>query len=49
MASTKRARIFISYKRVEPDISVAGEVFKALSQQHDVFFDQIIPVGIRWG
>src|SRR5262245_66096560 len=49
MASTKRARIFISYKRVEPDISVAREVFEALSQQHDVFIDQIIPVGVRWG
>jgi hypothetical protein len=49
MASTKRARIFISYKRVEPDTSVAREVFEALSQQHDVFIDQIIPVGVRWG
>jgi hypothetical protein len=44
MASTKRARIFISYKRVEPDTSVAREVFEALSQQHDVFIDQVIPV-----
>jgi hypothetical protein len=33
MASTKRARIFISYKRVEPDTSVAREIFEALSQQ----------------
>src|SRR5262245_3291870 len=49
MASTKRARIFISYKRVEPDTSVAQEVFSALSQQHDVFIDQVIPVGVRWG
>ena len=49
MASTKRACIFISYKRVEPDTSVAREVFEALSQQHDVFIDQIIPVGVRWG
>src|SRR4029453_9632886 len=49
MASTKRARIFISYKRVEPDTSVAREVFEALSQQHDVFIDQIIPVSVRWG
>ena len=49
MASTKRARIFISYKRVEPDTSVAREVFEALSQQHDVFIDQVIPVGVRWG
>jgi hypothetical protein len=49
MASTKGARIFISYKRVEPDLSVAREVFEALRQQHDVFIDQIIPVGVRWG
>jgi hypothetical protein len=41
MASLKRARIFISYKRVEPDTSVAREVFEALSQQHDVFIDQM--------
>jgi hypothetical protein len=49
MARTKRTRIFISYKRVEPDASVAREVFEALSQQHDVFIDQIISVGVRWG
>jgi len=49
MASTARARIFISYKRVEPDASVAREVFAALSQQHDVFIDQIMSVGVRWG
>ena len=49
MASSKRARLFISYKRVEPDISVAREVFEALRQHHDVFIDQIIPVGVRWG
>ena len=49
MASTKRARIFISYKRIEPDTSVVREVFEALNQQHDVFIDQIIPVGVRWG
>jgi hypothetical protein len=49
MASTKSARIFISYKRVEPDTSVAREVFEALNQQHDVFIDQIMPVGVRWG
>jgi len=49
MASTKHAHTFISYKRVEPDASVAREVFEALSQQHDVFIDQIMPVGVRWG
>ena len=49
MASTKRTRIFISYKRIEPDLSVAREVFEVLRQHHDVFIDQIIPVGVRWG
>ena len=49
MASTKRARIFISYKRIELDTSVAWEIFEALSQQHDVFIDPIIPIGVRWG
>src|SRR5215471_709810 len=49
MASTKGTHIFISYKRVEPDILVARAVCEALSQHHDVFIDQIIPVGIRWG
>jgi hypothetical protein len=49
MASTKRTHIFISYKRVEPDVSVARAVFEALSQHHNGFIDQIIPVGVRWG
>jgi hypothetical protein len=39
MASTKGARLFISYKRIEPDISVARAVFEALGQHHDVFID----------
>jgi hypothetical protein len=39
MASTKRTRIFISYKRIEPDTSVARQVFEALSQQHAIFID----------
>ena len=37
MASSKCARLCISYKRVEPDLSVAREVFEALRQHHDVF------------
>src|SRR5262245_29990236 len=49
MANPKRAHIFISYKRIEPDTSVAREVFEALTQQHDVFIDKIMPVGERWG
>lgn len=44
-----RSRIFISYKRgVSPDEAVAMEVYHALSQQHDVFVDQTMPVGTRW-
>jgi hypothetical protein len=48
--SGQPARIFISYKRnVTPDEPVALEVFHALRTQHDVFIDQTIPVGTRWG
>ena len=45
-----RVRIFISYRRnVEPDESVARQVFQALAdQQHDVFIDQTMLVGARW-
>jgi AAA-like domain/TIR domain len=47
--TSARARIFISYKRdVEPDQGVALEIFRSLSQQHDVFLDQTMPVGTRW-
>jgi len=49
MASTKRSRVFISYKHIEPDALVARKVYEALSQQHDVFIDQSMPVGVRWG
>jgi hypothetical protein len=48
-ASTQRSHIFISYKRnVEPDESVALKIFDALSQDHDIFFDQIMLVGTTW-
>ncbi|MBW4661827.1 MAG: AAA-like domain-containing protein [Drouetiella hepatica Uher 2000/2452] len=47
--SKERSRIFISYKRgVEPDEQVALEIFRSLSQDHDVFIDQTMPVGTRW-
>jgi hypothetical protein len=47
--SSKRSRIFISYKRgVEPDEPIALEVFQALSQTHDVFIDQTMTVGTPW-
>ncbi|BCM94505.1 hypothetical protein IAD21_06412 (plasmid) [Abditibacteriota bacterium] len=46
---SSRKRVFISYKRsVEPDESIAMELFRALSQQHDVFIDQTMAVGAHW-
>nr|WP_211173032.1 AAA-like domain-containing protein [Brasilonema bromeliae] len=48
-STTSKQRIFISYKRnVEPDESVATQVYQELSQQHNVFIDQIILIGKRW-
>ncbi|MEJ1929590.1 AAA-like domain-containing protein [Nostoc sp. NIES-2111] len=42
-------RVFISYKRnVEPDESVALQLFQALAKQHQVFVDQTMLVGTRW-
>lgn len=42
-------RIFISYKRdVDPDQTVALQVFQALSLHHQVFIDQKMLVGTRW-
>jgi hypothetical protein len=44
-----RARVFISYKHVvDPDESIALQVYHALNRQHDVFIDQTILVGTRW-
>ena len=46
---TTPKRIFISYKRdAEPDEPVALQVYQALSQQHEVFIDQRMLVGMRW-
>jgi hypothetical protein len=45
----QKARIFISYKRnSNPDESIALQVFRALSQQHEVFIDQTMLVGTLW-
>jgi hypothetical protein len=42
-------RIFISYKRnVDPDESLALQIFQALKQQHTVFIDQTMQIGTRW-
>ena len=44
------AKIFISYKwMVEPDMPVATAIYEALRRQHDVFIDQIMQVGEKWG
>lgn len=43
------ARVFISYKRMEPDSTVARELHQALTQAgHDVFLDVTMPVGVQW-
>lgn len=48
--ATTRKRVFISYKRnVEPDESLALFLHQAISQHHDVFIDQVMPVGTAWG
>jgi AAA-like domain/TIR domain/CHAT domain len=41
-------RIFISYKRLEPDASVALQLFEVLNQNHTVFIDRTMPVGTLW-
>jgi hypothetical protein len=42
-------RVFISYKRdVEPDESLALQVYNALSQHHEVFIDQRLLIGMDW-
>lgn len=46
---SSRSRIFISYKRgVEPDQPVALEIYRSLSQDHEVFIDQTMAVGTHW-
>lgn len=42
------ARIFISYKRNCNDEKVALQVFEALAQNHEVFIDQMMPIGTPW-
>ena len=47
-SNTRRARIFISYKRTNPDEALAMEVFRALQSKYDVFIDQTMLVGTPW-
>jgi AAA domain-containing protein/TIR domain-containing protein len=43
------ARIFISYKRTEPDASVCRDLCQALAADgHDVFVDVTMPPGAKW-
>ncbi len=45
----ERSRIFLSYKRgALPDETLALQLYAALSQQHEVFIDQQMPVGTAW-
>ncbi len=44
-----RKRIFLSYKRgAQPDEALALALYESLSAEHDVFIDQIMPVGTDW-
>jgi DNA polymerase III delta prime subunit len=43
------AQVFISYKHVEPDQSLAVELADAIRKQHRVFIDSQIPLGQEWG
>jgi len=43
------ARVFISYKRIEPDAGVAQALQERLKAAgYDVFIDVDLPVGVRW-
>jgi hypothetical protein len=45
----EKKKVFISYKRnIEPDESVALEIFTWLSKDHDVFIDLKMMVGTKW-
>ena len=43
------ARVFISFSHVEPDVTVAHALSKALEGMHEVFIDTKIPLGATWG
>lgn len=44
----KKSRLFISYKRNSEDEAVALDVYRALSDIHDVAIDQTMLVGTKW-
>ena len=42
-------RVFLCYKRgVSPDETLVACVYDTLRQQHQVFFDKLLPVGAEW-
>ena len=43
------AQVFISYRHVEPDQSLAAELANAVGKEHRVFIDNQIPLGRQWG
>ena len=47
--SVQSVRIFISYKRdVEPDKSLALEIYRTLNENYEIVIDQEIPLRNRW-
>jgi hypothetical protein len=49
ISAARSKRVFISYKRdADPDEAVAKEILEALSGQHEVFIDRMMPVGTNW-
>lgn len=48
-SDTQTAHIFVSYKRdAEPDVPVATQVYEALGEQHHMFIDTAMGVGVPW-
>jgi hypothetical protein len=43
------AQVFISYKHIEPDQSLATELADTIGKKHQVFIDRQIPLGQEWG
>ena len=43
------AQVFISYKHVEPDQTLAVELADTIRKRHQVFIDSQIPLGKEWG
>lgn len=46
--AARRAHIFLTYKRGTPDEPLARRLYEELSKDHEVFFDQLLTVGVDW-